>query len=95
MSPGSDPMAPSAEQRGMQMMSVPIKDLPPVAVDFCHKLCRELGGCLEVYLTAWTVYAQCVEGLKCSDDLYKARDVDVAWFRDAMANAKDNGHVDK
>ena len=30
--------------------------------------------CGEVYLTAFAAYAQCVEGLSCDDDGYKASD---------------------
>jgi hypothetical protein len=72
----------TAEQRGRQMMEAKLKDLPPLAVEFCQHLCHESGGCMETFLTAWTVYAQCVEGLECSDDLYHARPQDIAWFRE-------------
>lgn len=70
----------TAEKRGMDMMMVPMGKLPPLAVEFAKKLCAEMGMCMEVLLTAWTVYAQCVEGLPCSDDLYQARPQDVEWF---------------
>ena len=70
----------SAEERGMQMMSIPMNKLPPLALEFAKKLCGEVGMCMETLLTAWTVYAQLVEGLECTDDLYKARPNDVDWF---------------
>jgi hypothetical protein len=73
-----------AVKRGTEMMHVPMNQLPPLAVEFAKKLCREVGGCMEVLLTAYVVYAQLVEGLPCDDDLYTARDVDKAWFAKAM-----------
>ena len=74
----------TAEERGMEMMSIPFKDLPPLAVDFAHHLCKKVGMCGEVLLTAWTVYAQCVEGLECMDDLYRVREPDAEWFRERL-----------
>ncbi len=70
----------TAEQRGLAMMEIPMKDLPHLAVKFAQHLCRKVGMCSEVLLTAWTVYAQCAEGLECTDSLYKARGEDVKWF---------------
>jgi hypothetical protein len=75
----------TAEERGHEMLLIPIGKLPPFALDFGKKLCHESGGgCLEVLLTAWTIYAQCVEGLECSDDLYQARPQDWAWFKERL-----------
>jgi len=84
----------TAEQRGMEMMSIPIGKLPPIARAFANKLCKEMGMCMEVLLTAWTVYAQCVEGLTCTDDLYKARESDIMWFKEQKrksARSTDDG----
>ena len=74
-------MAQTAEERGMAMMTVPMGQLPYIAVMFNKHKCAKLGGCMEVFLTSWTVYAQCVEGLECTDDLYIAREEDKQWFR--------------
>ena len=71
----------TAEARGMEMMNLPMNSLPPVALAFAKKLCDEVGMCMEVLLTAWTAYAQCVENLPCSDSLYKVRPQDVEWFK--------------
>lgn len=79
----------TAEQRGMEMMLVPMGQLPPLATEYAKKLCREVGGCMETFLTAWTVYAQCVEGLDCTDKLYKARDEDKKWFNERMNKKKE------
>lgn len=70
----------TAEERGMEMMLIPMKDLPPLAKEFAEHLCRQVGMCMEVLLTAWTVYAQCVEELPCGDELYIARPQDREWF---------------
>ncbi len=70
----------TAEERGAEMMMTPMKDLPPLALKFAKKLCQEVGMCGEVLMTAWTVYAQCHEGLTCTDSLYMARREDRIWF---------------
>lgn len=72
----------TAEERGAEMMWIKMSELPKLAVDFAKKLTREVGMCSEVLLTAWTVYAQCVEGLECTDSLYLARPQDRAWFEE-------------
>jgi hypothetical protein len=69
-----------ALSRGEEMLYIPMKDLPPLALEFARHLCKQYGMCIETMLTAYTVYAQCVEGLDCKDDLYKARDIDIEWF---------------
>jgi len=71
----------TAVERAMHLFcNVPRKDLPTLAMEFESHLCREVGYCGEVILTAFAVYAQCVEGLPCDDELYKAREKDVEWF---------------
>ena len=72
----------TAEKRGLEMMLVPMGQLPPLALAFAKKMCNEVGMCSETLLTAWTVYAQCVEGLPCTDSLYQAREQDKAWFKE-------------
>ncbi len=51
--------------RAHAMMVVPMRDNPPLAYKYAHYLCTEVGGSLEVYLTAWAHYAQAIEGLAC------------------------------
>ena len=64
------------------MLLVPTGKLPKLALDFLNRLGSESGGvCMETCLTAYTVYAQCVEGRPCDDELYKARPQDIEWFR--------------
>ncbi len=67
------------------MLQVPMNTLPPLALEFARKLCREVGGCIETYMTAYAVYAQLVENLPCDDSLYQARTADVEWFKDMAA----------
>lgn len=73
-----------AVTRAVEMMAIPIKDLPPLAVEFAKLLCAKVGMCGEVLLTAWAAYAQAVEGLECDDDLYQISAQDLAWFRERM-----------
>ena len=70
----------TAEERGMEMMHIPMGQLPPLALEFAEMLCKQVGKCGEVLLTAWITYAQCVEGLKCTDSLYKAGLSEFEWF---------------
>lgn len=72
---------PTAEDRGREMMMTPMCELPPIALDFANLLRREQGMCGKVLLTAWIVYAQCVENLPCTDDLYRAKKRDIEWFK--------------
>ena len=71
----------TAEERGTEMMQIPMGQLPYMAVMFSKHLCSQVGGCMEVMLTAYIVYAQCVEKLECTDDLYKVREEHKDWFR--------------
>ena len=72
----------TAEERGQEMMLIPMDKLPEIAIEFAKKLSNEVGFCAEVLLTSWTVYAQCVEGLPCTDPLYKASGRDKKWFEE-------------
>jgi hypothetical protein len=72
--------------RAVELMSVPAKDLPPIALAFRNQLCSELGMCMEVCLTAFAVYANLVEGLECDDAAYAPRGVDVEWFATHICN---------
>ena len=71
--------------RGMELLNMKRKDLPPLARDFADHLCQQVGMCMEVFLTAYAVYAQCVENLECSDDWYSATEEHKDWFRQRQA----------
>jgi hypothetical protein len=71
----------TAMERGQEMMLVPMSQLPPLATDYAKELCREVGMCLEVLLTAWVVYAQIVEGLKCDDERYQPSPSAIAFYK--------------
>lgn len=79
-SAGSATAAADAVKRGVELATVPMKDVPPLAIEFLRHLARKVGMCGEVCITAFAVYAQCVEGLPCDDDLYRARPEDIEWF---------------
>lgn len=70
----------TAEERGVELLHAKGRDLPPLAVEFAMVLGRQVGVCLEVVLTAYTVYAQEVEKLPCTDTLYLSRPQDKEWF---------------
>lgn len=70
----------TAEQRGMEMMLIPIRDLPELAKGYAKRLCDKVGMCGETLLTAWIVYAQIVEKLPCTDSLYFPTLDAVMWY---------------
>jgi hypothetical protein len=73
----------------MELLVTPMNQVPPLAIEFARNLARESGGmCGEVFVTAYSVYAQCVEGCECNDQLYMARPQDQEWF-DAARERKE------
>ena len=70
----------TAEERGWEMMKVPMNTLPLLALAFAKYNCNRYGGCGEVLLTSFIVYAQVIEGLSCTHDLYKADEKDKQWL---------------
>jgi hypothetical protein len=82
-------MARNAVERAQELMVVKRKDLPLLAFEFSQHLCSEVGMCMEVLLTAFAAYAQCVEGFECSDEAYYASPGAQDWFRErGYDNAK-------
>ena len=77
-------IAKDAAARGMELALIPMKDVPPLALDFLRHLAKKVGMCGEVCITAFAVYAQCVEGLPCGDSLYTARPEDREWFAERV-----------
>lgn len=71
----------TATDRVSELMATKIKDVPPLATKFARHLGEKMGLCGEVYVTAYAIYAQCVEGLPCDDPDYVASPLDIAWFR--------------
>jgi hypothetical protein len=74
--------AKNAVERAGQMMRVPMKDLPPIALDYAKRLSSQVGFCGEVLLTAWAVYAQIVEGLPCDDELYTPTQDAIDFYKE-------------
>lgn len=70
-----------AVARGTELLSVKASELPPLALEYRNKLCAEFGMCIEVILTAFCHFAQCVEGLSCSDEWYQATPEAKEWFK--------------
>lgn len=70
----------TAEERGQQMMMIPMNDLPLLATQYAKYMCYRYGMCGETLLTAWMAYAQCIEGLPCTTKPYVASPEAVEWF---------------
>ncbi len=77
-------MTQDALDRGLELALTPIRDLPPLAWQYARHLCSKIGGCGEVFITAYAHYAQCVEGLPCADAAYRASVLDQEWFDDRL-----------
>lgn len=67
-------------ERGIELLHIPMKDVPLSARQYAQQICHDLGGCIEVILTAYAAYAECVEGLSCDDEAYKASPTAIQWF---------------
>ncbi len=72
----------NAADRGMELMLVKGKDLPPMATAYLKHLASRVGMCGEVCITAYTTYAWLGEGytMKGVDDLYHPPATEIAHF---------------
>lgn len=76
----------NAQDRGMDMMGVIGRDLPPAAVAYLKDLARRVGMCMEVCLTAYCTYAHLTEGLPLGDDdLYHPPASEIERYRACTA----------
>jgi len=53
----------NANERGMEMLKLPMGQLPPVATLYLKDLTGRTGMCIEVCLSCYIAYAHVVEGL--------------------------------
>lgn len=60
----------TAVDRAMEMMTIPTGKLPIEAVELAYYIAKELGGCGEIFITAYAIYAQVVEGYTTDDTPY-------------------------
>jgi hypothetical protein len=72
-----------ALSRGMELATLPMWQVPFIALHFAKYLCSQVGMCGETMITAYACYAQAVEGLPCEDELYKIGKDHRAWFEEA------------
>lgn len=66
--------------RGQEMMHTKMGQLPSLALEHLEYLSKQIGMCMEVCLTVYTVYAQIVEGLECDDELYIPDQDAINWY---------------
>ncbi len=67
--------------RGLEMLTIPCGNLPPLATAYLKHLGSKIGICIEVCLTAYTAYAQYVEKLECTEVEYQIDNDAIAWFQ--------------
>ena len=84
----------TAIDRAGEMMFIPIRELPELARQFATKMGKEIGMCGEVMVTAFAIYAQCVEGLPCNDISYLAKPDDIEWFKEKMSKQNIRNYKD-
>lgn len=73
-------MSNEAVDRAVEMMKIPMNELPKRAIGYAKFMCNKYMMCGEVLLTSWAHYAQAVEGLECDDDLYKITEEGKEFF---------------
>lgn len=61
----------TALERANELYNGPKKDVPFKALNLDRHICSEVGRNKESTLTAYAIYAQICEGLKCPDELYQ------------------------
>ncbi len=82
----------TALNRASELMSTKMNELPPLAREFAQHLCNKVGGCMEVFLTAFAIYAQICEDLPCDDPAYQPSAEDRAWFACPLHVESQVGH---
>lgn len=71
--------------RAMEMLQIPMGQLPRLALEYLNELKSRVGLCIEVCIAAYAAYAQCVEGRKPSDDpAYRAGPIEEKFFAERM-----------
>jgi len=75
------------EWAGHVFTCAPMREIPWFAIEYSRHLCRKLGGCGEVFITAFAYYVQYVADLPCSDDLYTITPEARQWFDDMTERA--------
>jgi hypothetical protein len=63
-----DKTPPPAIRRAVELMKMPVSQIPIPAILYAAWLCNRYGMCGEVFMTAYCVYAQIAEGLSVEDD---------------------------
>ena len=67
----------NALERGSELMLIKNRDLPLLAMRYRNALCKQVGGCMEIFLTAFCWYAEKEEGMPPSgDSLYDLNEND-------------------
>lgn len=70
----------TAEERAQELFRGKGLDVPRLAMEYVKYLSNKYGGCSEVFITGAAHYAQAIEGLICTDDLYKINEEGKDWF---------------
>lgn len=71
------------------MMQTPSNQLPRLALELRDEFARRFGMCMEVCITAFAAYAQCVENYPPSDDpAYRASGWPEEWLASRTSPAE-------
>ena len=71
----------NAHERALELMNLPMGAVPEIAKQYARHLANRVGMCMEVFITAYSVYAQIVEKLPCNDNLYTPDDEAIRFFK--------------
>jgi hypothetical protein len=75
----------NAVERAQELLAKTGSEIPSLALEYARFLTRQNGGCVEVILTAYAHYAQCMECYHCPDVAYQVDAVGRAWFDEKKA----------
>ena len=79
----------TAEERARELLfKTKTCDLPKLARAYLDYLSGNVGACGEVYLTAYAHYAQAVEKLSCTDEMYEIDEDGRRWFETRKSEAQ-------
>jgi len=71
-----------AEQRALELINAPISDVPNLAYEYVKYILSSYGRCGEIFIKAFSHYAQAIENLSCEDIRMEIDEEGKRWFRD-------------
>lgn len=71
----------TAERRSLELCNEKFLNIPEIAYEYIKYLLSKHGRCGEIFLKAFSHYAQIIEGLPCEDLVMEIDDEAKKWFQ--------------